>query len=110
MESQEPGLVCPTCGAARQSGPECRRCRSDLRLLQRLETQRAAELQVLAQALHDSRWADALLSAQYVHTLRQDDTSYRLLAVCQLLNHQTAAAWETHRQSRTSAPVLPDHL
>jgi hypothetical protein len=68
--------------------------------LQRLEAQRAAELHTLAQALRDGQWSDALLAAQYIHTLRQDDTSCRLLAVCQLLNHQFAAACETYRQFR----------
>jgi hypothetical protein len=68
--------------------------------LQRLEAQRTAELLVLARALHAGQWSDALLAAQYIHTLRQDDTSYRLLAVCQLLNGQFAAASETYRQSR----------
>jgi hypothetical protein len=71
--------------------------------LQRLEAQRAAELQVLARALADGRWSDALLSAQYIHTLRQDDTSFRMLAVCQLLNHQFDTACETHRQYRTGS-------
>jgi len=98
VDPQRTPLVCPTCGATTQSGPECRRCRSDLRVLQRLEAQRAAELPVLARALHECRWADALQSAHYIHTLRQDTMSYRLLAVCQLLNQQFAAAWETHRQ------------
>ena len=93
-------LVCPTCGAAGQSGAECRRCHSDLRLLQQLVTRRAAEMDALARALAAGRWAEALLSAQYVHTLRQDEESFRLLAVCQLLNNQFAAACNTHRQYR----------
>lgn len=93
-------LVCPTCGAAGQSGAECRRCHSDLQLLQQLVTRRAAELHVLARALAAGRWAEALLSAQYIHTLRQDEESFRLLAVCQLLNNQFAAACDTHRQYR----------
>ena len=93
-------LVCPTCGAAGQSGTECRRCHSDLQLLQQLVTRRAAELHALARALAAGRWAEALLSAQYIHTLRQDEESFRLLAVCQLLNDQFAAACDTHRQYR----------
>jgi len=103
MEGQSPGLECPTCGATGQGGPECRRCRSDLRLLQRLEAQRTAELRELARALADGRWSEALLSAHYIHTLRKDDTSFRMLAVCQLLNHQFEAAWNTHRQYRAGA-------
>jgi len=93
-------LVCPTCGAAGQSGAECRRCHSDLQLLQQLVTRRAAELHALACALAAGRWAQALLSAQYIHTLRQDEASFRLLAVCQLLIEQFAAACDTYRQYR----------
>lgn len=93
-------LVCPTCGATGQSGAECRRCHSDLRLLGQLLARRAAELHALARALAAGRWAEALLSAQYIHTLRQDEESFRLLAVCQLLNDQFAAACDTHRQYR----------
>ena len=98
-------LVCPTCGAAGQSGSECRRCHSDLQLLQQLVTRRAAALHALAQALAAGRWAEALLSAQSIHTLHQDAESFRLLAVCQLLNDQVAAACDTHRQYR----ALPQH-
>ena len=93
-------LVCPTCGAAGQSGAQCRRCHSDLQLLQLLLTRRAAELHTLARVLAAGRWAEALLSAQYIHTLRQDEESFRLLAVCQLLNDQFAAARDTYRQYR----------
>ena len=93
-------LVCPTCGAAGQGGTACRRCHSDLQLLQQLVTRRAAELHTLARALAAGQWAEALLSAQYIHTLRQDEESFRLLAVCQLLNDQVAAACDTHRQYR----------
>src|SRR5215471_5579793 len=99
LASPQP-LVCPTCGAAGQSGAECRRCHSDLQLLQQLVTRRAAELHTLARALAAGLWAEALLSAQYIHTLRQDDESFRLLAVCQLLNDQFAAACDTQRQYR----------
>lgn len=96
-------LTCPTCGAEAQSGPECRRCRCDLRLLQRLETQRAAEFKDLGAALAEGRWSDALVSAQFIHTLRQDETSFRALSVCHLLTDNLQAACDTYRQSRSSA-------
>ena len=101
MEQPASTLVCPTCGASGQAGPTCRRCRSDLRLLQRLEADRTSERRVLARALVDGRWADALLSAQYIHTLRQDETSFRMLTVCQLLNDQLEPAHTMYRQHRT---------
>lgn len=104
MEPQTQGLTCPTCGAADQSGAECRRCRSDLRLLQRLEADRSTEYRKLMQALADGRWADALLSAQYIHTLRQDAESFRLLGTCQLLNRQFEAACATYLQCHASSP------
>ena len=97
-------LHCPTCGAADQTGDACRRCRSDLRLLQRLEADRAAELGALARALAAGQWSEALLAAQYIHTLRQDDMSFRLLGVCQLLSGQMEAASATYQQHRTNTP------
>jgi len=100
LHAPPPPLVCPTCGAAGQSGAECRRCHSDLRLLQQLVTRRTAELHVLARALAAGRWAEALRSAQYIHALRQDEESFRLLAVCQMLNDQFTAACDTHQQYR----------
>ena len=96
-------LACPTCGAADQTGEACRRCRSDLRLLRRLEADRAAELRVLARALAAGQWPDALLAAQYIHTLRQDDMSFRLLGVCQLLSGQLETAKITYQQHRAEA-------
>lgn len=99
-EPESSQFDCPTCGATGQTGPECRRCRSDLRLLERIEHTRAAELKELVAALADHRWADALASAELVHHLRRDAASFRLVAVCQLLNRQLTAAWETHRQAR----------
>lgn len=95
-------LACPTCGASNQTGDTCRRCRSDLRLLQRLEADRVAESQVLARALAAGQWSEALLAAQYIHTLRQDDLSFRLLGVCQLLSGQIEAARATYEQHRTA--------
>jgi len=97
-------LVCPTCGATDQRGEACRRCRSDLRLLRRIEADRNTELRVLAHALAAGRWSDALLAAQYVHTLRQDDTSFRLLSVCQLLSGQLETARATYQQHRAAVP------
>lgn len=97
-------LQCPTCGAADQTGDTCRRCRSDLRLLQRLEADRANELRVLARALAAGQWSEALLAAQYIHTLRQDDMSFRLLGVCQLLSGQMESASATYQQHRTATP------
>jgi hypothetical protein len=81
-----------------QIGPECRRCRSDLQLVLRVERERKTVLRELASALADQRWPDALASAQFLHTLRQDDVSCRLLAVCYLLNRSPAAAFDTARQ------------
>lgn len=99
-------LRCPTCGAADQTGDTCRHCRSDLRLLQRLEADRAAELRVLARALVAGQWPEALLAAQYIHTLRQDDMSFRILGVCQLLSGQIETASATYQQHRTEIPPL----
>lgn len=100
-------ITCPTCGAANQSGDTCRRCRSDLQLLHRLEADRAAESRVLARALAAGQWSEALLAAQYMHTLRPDELSFRLLGVCQLLSGQMEAARRTYEQHRaaTNSPA-----
>ena len=95
-------LTCPTCGADSQSGPECR---CDLRLLQRLESERADEFKDLAAALAEGRWSDALVSAQFIHTLRHDDASFRALSVCHLLNDSLQAACDTYRNCRGSRSV-----
>lgn len=92
-------LRCPTCGAAEQAGAQCRRCRSDLRLLQRLEQARAREMHVLAAALAGGRWDDALISARYAHHLRPDERSHRELAVCQLLAGRFGEACLTWRNA-----------
>ena len=106
---QTVGVQCPTCGAAGQTDAQCRRCRCDLRLLQRLEAQRVAEFKELAAALAECRWSDALTSAQYIHTLRPDDASFRVLAVCQLLNDNLQAASGTYRQSLHAFPASVPH-
>jgi hypothetical protein len=96
-------LRCPTCGAADQSGVQCRRCRTDLRLLRRLEQARAREMSLLAAALDDGRWDDALTSAQYAHHLLADETSRRHLAVCQLLAgrfEEACLTWQSGVASR----------
>ncbi|MBI3465288.1 MAG: hypothetical protein HY000_19860 [Planctomycetes bacterium] len=103
------GIQCPTCGASGQTDVECRRCRCDLRLLHRLEVQRAAEFKELAAALTECRWSDALTSAQYIHTLRPDDASFPVLAVCQLLNNNLQAAGGTYRQYLHTVPASVPH-
>jgi Flp pilus assembly protein TadD len=58
----------------------------------------------LARALAAGQWSEALLAAQYIHTLRQDDMSFRLLGVCQLLSGQMESASATYQQHRTKTP------
>jgi hypothetical protein len=72
--------------------------------LRRIEADRAAELSALARALAAGQWSDALLAAQYIHALRQDDMSFRLLGVCQLLSGQLETAKATYRQHRAATP------
>ena len=99
LKPEQLDLECPTCGATGQTAPQCRRCRSDLRLLHQLQQQRGRAFHEAAAALAEARWSDALVSAQYAHILRQDEASFRLLAVCQLLNRQWDAACDTRRQA-----------
>lgn len=100
-------LRCPTCGAPDQTQPECSRCRTDLRLLHRVELHRAGAVRDITAALGDARFADALAAARLMHQLQPDDASFRWLAICQLLCRDPAAAFETHRQWRAAGHRAP---
>ncbi len=85
-------LCCPTCRARQEWTDQCRRCRSDLRLLRRVaEHCRQARDQALS-ALDEGRWFEALAHAQRAFALNPQPESRRLLAVCYLLANRPAEA------------------
>jgi hypothetical protein len=78
-------LRCPTCNAAQAWSDECRRCKSDLRLLRRVVESRRSHREAALGALRDGQFTSALMHAQQAHDLYPDANSKRLLATCHLL-------------------------
>lgn len=79
-------MRCPTCGA-RQAGQvdDCRRCKSDLRLLRAALAAYEQSWRSALTALHEERYDEAAAQARRCLELRPGLESRRLLAVCQLL-------------------------
>ena len=90
-------MRCPACAADNAQGPQCRRCRADLALLFNLDEQRGRLLDVARGELARGRTPEALRAAERAHELRRDEESRRLLAVCQLLQRNFAAAWRVYQ-------------
>jgi hypothetical protein len=90
-------MQCPVCRAATDQGPQCRRCRADLSLLFDLEDHRRRLLDAARRDITQGRAPVALTSAQRAHELRHDEESRRLLAACQLLQRNFAAAWGVYQ-------------
>lgn len=92
VSAYAPTVCCPTCRARQEWTDQCRRCRSDLRLLRRVAGYcRWARARALA-ALNEGRWHQALVHAQRAHGLNPQPESRGLLAVCYLLAGRLAEA------------------
>ena len=78
-------LRCPTCNAAQVWSDECRRCKSDLRLLRRVVIARRQLRDEALRALRNGHYSEALNNAQLAFDLYPDDPGKRLLATCELL-------------------------
>ncbi len=92
ISAYAPTLCCPTCRARQEWTDQCRRCRSDLRLLRRVAAHcRWARVRALA-ALKQGQYHQALAHAQRAHALNPQPESRRLLAVCYLLAGRPAEA------------------
>lgn len=93
-------LRCPTCNASQTWSDECRRCKSDLRLLRRViqDWQRHCERSL--QALSEGRTFAALTEAQRAYELYPDEFSQKLLASCHLVNDSWPAAIQLARQAK----------
>jgi tetratricopeptide (TPR) repeat protein len=90
----EEDIRCPTCGARQAWADNCRRCKSDLRLLRSaLQVYEAHRRRGLL-ALAAGRLDEALQHARRCHELRPGPDTHRLLAVCQLLRGEYARALE----------------
>ena len=77
-------IRCPTCRASQEWSDECRRCRSDLRLLRALDQEYADHRGHCLLNLRLDRSHAALPHARACMHLRPDEAAQRLLAVCAL--------------------------
>ena len=89
-------LRCPVCKAENSTGPNCRRCKADLKLLFALEEQRE---RVLAEARADiaaGYWLEAQECAHEADGLRRDAESLKLMALTALLCGDYHQAWRSY--------------
>ncbi len=89
-------MRCPACRVEVTQGPQCRRCRADLTLIFQLEEQRQCMLTMASQFLVRGQPRRALAVAEGVDTIRHDEDSQRLMAVCHLLRGDFRGAWEEY--------------
>jgi hypothetical protein len=88
-------MRCPVCRAENGDGDlTCRRCRTDLSLLVRLEQQRRHLLQSAQNCLVQGQAESALAHAQQAQKLRQGPDSARLVALGHLVAGNFAEAWQ----------------
>ena len=88
---------CPTCGAWQEWSDACRRCRCDLTLLRCITEAAQTTRQRCLHALRGGRIAEAVRHAHRLRALCPDQSSARLLAVCQLLEGNWLSAATTAR-------------
>lgn len=85
-------MRCPTCRAVQVWSDTCRRCKSDLHLLRSLAAEYAALRRKCLSNLRHDRPQTALEYARQCATLRNDVETWRLLAICELLNGNWGSA------------------
>lgn len=83
---------CPTCGVLQEWSDACRRCRCDLTLLRRVMEATETSRQHCLCALRAGRISKAIRHARRLQAFSPDQSSARLLAVCQLLQGNWLAA------------------
>jgi hypothetical protein len=79
-------MQCPACKAENAQGPLCRRCKADLSLLFRLESQRDWALNASRSSLRNGDLVEAGRLAVHADWLRTDTESTRLIAVVAVLS------------------------
>jgi hypothetical protein len=98
LDSEPVNLVCPVCRAGDNQAAQCRRCKADLSLLQRLERDRAGHLRAAALFAGQGNAAECCRRARLAHELRPDSRSRLWLAVGLLLNRNFQEAMLHYRQ------------
>jgi hypothetical protein len=96
-------MRCPVCKAENTQGPQCRRCKTDLTLLFRLEELRQQEVAKVKELLVCGQSREAVERAERADWLRSDADSLRLLALAHLLNRDFSQAWRYHQAVRRAA-------
>ena len=91
---------CPTCGARQRGGPECHRCRTDLRRVLHIERCAAGLRQRARAALAAGRTASARAAAERACALHRCRESLAVRALVALRERDFALAlrlWSDHR-------------
>jgi hypothetical protein len=89
-------MRCPVCRADGNSTEQCRRCKADLSLLVKLESERSACLAAAQWHAGRDEAEQCLANARKAHALHKGKDSLRLLAVGSLMNRDFATAWKAH--------------
>jgi hypothetical protein len=92
-------MRCPVCRADNDQGPQCRRCRADLRLLFQVEEQRRYALDEAGRSVARGQLRRARVLLDGVEALRRDGDSVRLRALISLLERDFASAWRCYREA-----------
>lgn len=96
-------LRCPVCKADNPAGPNCRRCKADLRMLFALERRRAELLARSRRAFDAGSPDEALQLAADADDLRRGEDTRRWRAALNLLAGQFGEAWRLYRATPTDA-------
>jgi hypothetical protein len=89
-------MQCPICKAENTQGPQCRRCKADLSLLVRLESQRDWALHSSRSSLQRGDLVESGRLAVHADWLRSDKESTRLIAVVAVLSRDFDRAFRCH--------------
>ena len=99
MSGQAPTIICPVCRASNPlTAVCCRRCKADLSLLGRLESQRAAALDHARRAVLAGDAATAWRFSQLARRLRDGADARQVAAAAALLAGHFAAALHLAQQ------------
>ena len=93
------GMVrCPTCRALQEWSDDCRRCKSDLRLLREFMEAYQHSRRGFVQAIRANDPRAASRHASRCHALQPDTASRQMLAIAALLQGNFASAADLSRQ------------
>jgi hypothetical protein len=100
-------MQCPACKAENSNGPQCRRCKADLSLLFRLESQRDWALNASRNSLRSGDLVEAGRLAVHTDWLRSDAESTKLIAVVAVLSRDFDRALRCHANLNAQISAVP---